>query len=260
MRQAAMAIGAAALLVAAPAPAQTGARAGTPMQPGAWGPQGWQAGGAMPAYPAPAGATPYATPVAATTFPPGATPGHAVPPSASATRMLARPSGYGSTSPHATSADAYRRRPLERGQKLRGAWKSPIYTVHDWRRYGLPAPGPGMRWSRYHDDAVLVDSRDRVVDARGNLDWNGPTRGPLATLPLRPVDPAPTVRRSVERVGDEIVTTETWTEAVPPAVDLAAYGPGARFTPGTRTTVTTTTETVSPRGRSARRGAWSLRR
>jgi hypothetical protein len=42
----------------------------------------------------------------------------------------------------------------------------------NYHGYGLPAPMNGYSWSRYYDDAVMVDRRGRVRDHRSGIDWD----------------------------------------------------------------------------------------
>lgn len=64
---------------------------------------------------------------------------------------------------------AYRR--LERGARLPGYWTAPDFLILNWGAYGLPQPPAGYRWSRYYDDAVLIDTRGQVYDSVAGLDW-----------------------------------------------------------------------------------------
>jgi Ni/Co efflux regulator RcnB len=66
--------------------------------------------------------------------------------------------------------NAYRR-PV-RGWVLPGYWVSPNWAVSDWSGYGLPQPPYGYNWSRYYDDAVLIDQRGTVYDTVGNIGWD----------------------------------------------------------------------------------------
>lgn len=70
------------------------------------------------------------------------------------------PGGYG----------AYRR-PV-RGYVLPSYWISPNFFINDWSGYGLYAPPTGYTWSRYYDDAVLVDGRGSVYDSVGGIGWD----------------------------------------------------------------------------------------
>ena len=65
--------------------------------------------------------------------------------------------------------NAYRR--PARGWAMPGYWRSPAWAINDWRFYGLQAPPVGYSWSRYYDDAVLLDERGYVYDSVGGLDW-----------------------------------------------------------------------------------------
>ncbi|WP_298812161.1 RcnB family protein [uncultured Sphingomonas sp.] len=66
--------------------------------------------------------------------------------------------------------NAYRR-PV-RGYVLPGYWISPNWYINDWSNYGLYAPPAGYSWSRYYDDAVLVDGRGSVYDSVGGIGWD----------------------------------------------------------------------------------------
>ncbi|KQT33404.1 hypothetical protein ASG29_04935 [Sphingomonas sp. Leaf412] len=63
------------------------------------------------------------------------------------------------------------RRPV-RGWTLPSYWIAPTWYVSDWGRYGLPQPPQGYNWSRYYDDAVLVDARGSVYDSVGGVGWD----------------------------------------------------------------------------------------
>lgn len=122
---------------------------------------------------------------------PGATGGvHAAPPpmAHTAPRMMVRPgpmagrpsvSRWGGATggrwPGGSSAPggygAYRR--PYRGWALPTYWIAPRFDVVEWRRYGLTPPPVGYRWTRYYDDAVLIDRRGSVYDSRGGIDWDG---------------------------------------------------------------------------------------
>ncbi|WP_375398512.1 RcnB family protein [uncultured Sphingomonas sp.] len=64
-------------------------------------------------------------------------------------------------------------RPLTRGRTLPRYWLAPGFYVGDYSIYGLTTPPPGYYWSRYYDDAVLIDRNGRVYDSVGGLDWDG---------------------------------------------------------------------------------------
>ncbi|MGN6622313.1 MAG: RcnB family protein [Sphingomonas sp.] len=64
------------------------------------------------------------------------------------------------------------RRPV-RGWAMPGYWLAPSFYITDWGDYGLSQPPYGYRWSRYYDDAVLVDQYGRVMDSVSGLDWDG---------------------------------------------------------------------------------------
>lgn len=63
------------------------------------------------------------------------------------------------------------RRPV-RGTALPPYWVSPRWSIADWSGYGLPRPPYGYTWTRYYDDAVLIDRRGSVHDTIGGVDWD----------------------------------------------------------------------------------------
>lgn len=72
-----------------------------------------------------------------------------------------------------------------RGYQLPTYWIAPRYVIA-YRTYGLPAPQAGANWSRYYDDAVMIDRDGRVIDSRRGIEWDryeggyddGPDDGP----------------------------------------------------------------------------------
>ena len=58
-----------------------------------------------------------------------------------------------------------------RGYRLPTYWVAPRFYVTDWSYYGLPAPVSGHSWTRYYDDAVMVDREGSVYDHRSAIDW-----------------------------------------------------------------------------------------
>ena len=69
----------------------------------------------------------------------------------------------------------YRR--LQRGWALPGYWNQPGFYVSDWSDYGLGEPPAGYSWTRYYDDAVLVDGRGQVYDCVDGVNWDGAGAG-----------------------------------------------------------------------------------
>ena len=63
-------------------------------------------------------------------------------------------------------------RPAFRGYALPSYWRQPSFAVGDYQRYGFATPQSGFAWSRYYDDAVLVDGSGRVVDTVRGVDWD----------------------------------------------------------------------------------------
>ncbi|MEG8021744.1 RcnB family protein [Sphingomonas aerolata] len=71
------------------------------------------------------------------------------------------------------------RRPY-RGWALPAYWVAPRFGIVDWRAYGLVPPPPGYRWTRYFDDAVLIDARGSIFDTRAGVEWDGAVGGDAA--------------------------------------------------------------------------------
>lgn len=63
------------------------------------------------------------------------------------------------------------RRPM-RGYYVPRYWVAPSFYIGNWGGYGLPQPAYGLGWSRYYDDAVLIDGRGYVYDSRSGVDWD----------------------------------------------------------------------------------------
>lgn len=63
------------------------------------------------------------------------------------------------------------RRPTA-GFVLPSYWLNPAYRIPDYGAYGLPVPAQGYGWSRYYNDAVMVDNHGRVRDHRDDIDWD----------------------------------------------------------------------------------------
>ncbi|MGN6376284.1 MAG: RcnB family protein [Sphingomonas sp.] len=148
-----------------------------------------------------------------------------------------------------------------RGWALPGYWLAPSFYVTDWGAYGLGAPPYGYHWSRYYDDAVLVDQYGRVMDWSGDVDWDGGYQdgysdrsdydydyshdvGPGAGYP-----PPPPPRSSVEvhRYGGEGPPPTVVVHQGPDCgCDMAATG-GYYYPSATTTTVTVTSVPVTTR-------------
>ncbi|MFC4292794.1 RcnB family protein [Sphingorhabdus arenilitoris] len=58
-----------------------------------------------------------------------------------------------------------------RGFILPSYWINPGFSVQNYAIYGLRAPSNGYYWSRYYDDAVLMNSRGYVYDSVPNVNW-----------------------------------------------------------------------------------------
>ena len=138
-----------------------------------------------------------------------------------------------------------------RGYRLPRYWVAPRFYVNDWSRYGFRAPGQGHYWTRYYDDAVLIDGRGEVQDMVSGIDWDGrgrhdgPMMGDYPPPPPSIMDRGPCGSTWVSPDGATTVTTTTGGGYGYPA---SAYGYGYG---GSVTTVTvqsapvvTTTTTV----------------
>lgn len=64
------------------------------------------------------------------------------------------------------------RRPV-RGMVVPSYWNDPRFEVSDWATYTLPQPPVGYRWTRYYDDAILIDRGGSVYDSVSGVDWDG---------------------------------------------------------------------------------------
>lgn len=67
--------------------------------------------------------------------------------------------------------NAYRR--PGRGFNLPGYWIAPSFFIGNFASYGLAPPPFGYHWSRYYDDAVLIDDRGQVYDSVQGIGWDG---------------------------------------------------------------------------------------
>ena len=76
--------------------------------------------------------------------------------------------------------NAYRR--PARGWALPAYWVAPRFAIGDWSGYGLPTPPTGYRWTRYYDDAVLIDPRGSVYDTVSDIAWDRSEPGGYPTL------------------------------------------------------------------------------
>lgn len=128
-------------------------------------------------------------------------------------------------------------RPL-RGRTLPAFWTTPRFRVANWSGFDLPPPTNNYVWSRYYDDAVLIDDRGVVHDTIGGVDWNkfdapgtdyayredgydtaGPTR--VATAPRGPGAPYAAPPRR-ER---DVIRPASVPAARPPEVPVARVSP-----------------------------------
>jgi len=84
--------------------------------------------------------------------------------------------------------NAYRR--PSRGWRVPNYWMAPSFGIANFSAFGLAPPPNGFGWSRYYDDAVLIDRSGRVNDWVGGLDWNrnnaGFDNGHTGVYPAQP--------------------------------------------------------------------------
>lgn len=161
---------------------------------------------------------------------------------------------------------------VKRGKRLPGYWVSPNYIINDWQLYGLGAPPAGYYWSRYYNDAVLIDRDGTVLDSIGSVDWDRyqggyaydeeygdyPQSGPGYGAPY----PAPGYGNSSSTTTYTYSTGGGYAGGPPPRI---AYGESYYVTPGSvvtvtmpgavTTTTTTTTEYIYER-RAVAKKVW----
>lgn len=166
---------------------------------------------------------------------------------------------------------------LKRGKTLPRYWISDAFVIGDYDRYGLIAPPPGYYWTRYYNDAVLIDQYGVIYDSRDGLDWDRydagyndgygydaggyaapayPAPAPAPAYPApAPVYPGPaygTTYESSSSYGYESGGRVITAPGGPGAVSISTYPtpPGTATTiviPGATMTTTTTTEYVEER-------------
>ena len=199
----------------------------------------------------------------------------------------------GATASAASGGPASRRRAagtrynrVKRGKRLTGYWLSPNFIINDWQVYGLGAPPSGYYWTRYYNDAVLIDRDGQVYDSRDGIDWDryqggygyddqygdgGRRAGPGLSAKDRAMAPA-IPRRAMADRRPRLRPTPTRPAAVtlaalpmgpPPRI---AYGETYYVSPGSvvtvtmpgavTTTTTTTTEYIYERRYVAKRKVW----
>ena len=156
------------------------------------------------------------------------------------------------------------RRPVK-GWALPGYWLEPSFAISDWGAYGLAPPPDGSHWSRYYDDAVLVDQYGRTMDCVADVDWDGDAPDGYADHgdraydyghdvgPGAPYPPPPPGVMPPPPPGARVETRTYAYEGAPPVVvhsgpDCGCVGTAAGgwyYPPATTTTVTITSVPVT---------------
>ena len=66
----------------------------------------------------------------------------------------------------------FRYQRFQPGGRIAYGYTAPRYRVHDWQRYRLARPAPGLTYVRHYDDLLLVNSRTgRVVRVYNRFFW-----------------------------------------------------------------------------------------
>lgn len=61
---------------------------------------------------------------------------------------------------------------IKRGKRIPNYWLSSNFMIGDWQLYGLMTPPAGYYWTRYYNDALLVDRYGVVYDGAYDIDWD----------------------------------------------------------------------------------------
>lgn len=164
---------------------------------------------------------------------------------------------------------------VKRGKRIPNYWLSANFIIGDWQLYGLMTPPAGYYWTRYYNDALLVDRYGVVYDGAYGIDWDRFDDGYAYDDSYgygEPVAPPPAYGAGYPAPGYGTTSSygyesRRYVEAAPPPPPVAAPNmtyrggyagtyftpPGTTTTiviPGATTTTTTTeyiTETYAPR-------------
>jgi len=61
---------------------------------------------------------------------------------------------------------------IKRGKRIPNYWLSSNFMIGDWQLYGLMTPPAGYYWTRYYNDALLVDRYGVVYDGAYDINWD----------------------------------------------------------------------------------------
>lgn len=157
---------------------------------------------------------------------------------------------------------------IGRGKRIPNYWLSSNFTIGDWQLYGLMAPPAGYYWTRYYNDALLVDRYGVVYDGAYGIDWDRYDDGYAYDDSSAYAGPVPAYGADYSAPGyggsSYYEERADYRAAPPPPMPTVAYStyytpPGTTTTvviPGATTTTTTTeyiTETYRPVARKVYR-------
>jgi hypothetical protein len=122
--------------------------------------------------------------------------------------------------------DKYRQ--PHQGYSLPSYWVNPGLAISNFAFFGLSTPSYGSYWSRYYDDAVLINPRGYVYDTRPGLNWdrypgNSGYGGPVYGAPAYGAGYAPQYAAPVSEEAYFVEESDYDRAPVAPA-----YGPAMR--------------------------------